>query len=86
MQVRVRLNPDNADVYYNKGIALGYLERYDEAIKCFDVAFEINPSYTSTWYGKSAFLVKKGDINEALKNLEEAIRLDKTYIDYAKTD
>ena len=31
-------------------------------------------------------MVKKGDTNEALKDLEEAIRLDSTNIEYAKND
>ena len=31
-------------------------------------------------------MVKKGEINEALKNLAEAIRLDETNRDSAKTD
>ncbi len=31
-------------------------------------------------------MVKKGDINEALKDLEETIRLDTKYMESAKTD
>ena len=31
-------------------------------------------------------MVKKGEINEALKNLEEAIGLDPMYIEFVKTD
>ena len=31
-------------------------------------------------------MVKKGEINEALENLEEAIGLDPMYIEFVKTD
>ena len=62
------------------------LNRLDEAIQCSDKAIELDPSYANAWYNRSCYMVKKGEINEALKNLEEAIRLDKTYMESAKTD
>jgi len=41
----LELDPDNAVAWYAKGIALDELERYEEAIRCYDKVLEINPKY-----------------------------------------
>ena len=33
-----KINPNDASAWYNKGIALDNLGRYEEAIECFDEA------------------------------------------------
>jgi tetratricopeptide (TPR) repeat protein len=39
----IQINPNNANVWYNKGISLGSLNRYSEAIQCIDRAIQIDP-------------------------------------------
>lgn len=42
----LELDPKNADAWNNKGTALCiHLERYEEAIECYDEAFEIDPNF-----------------------------------------
>jgi protein O-mannosyl-transferase len=41
----VRLHPDLAVAYNNWGIALGHLERFDEAMEKFQLALRIRPNY-----------------------------------------
>jgi tetratricopeptide (TPR) repeat protein len=39
----LRIDPNYSDVLKDKGLALDKLGRYEEAIKCYDKASEINP-------------------------------------------
>jgi Flp pilus assembly protein TadD len=41
----VRLHPDLALAYNNWGIALGHLERFDEAMEKFQMALTVRPDY-----------------------------------------
>jgi tetratricopeptide (TPR) repeat protein len=38
------LDPKNAELWNQKGVALRSLGRYDEAIECFNKALEIDPT------------------------------------------
>ncbi len=82
----LKVDPNSFSVLDNKSYALFRLNRLDEGIQCSSKATEINPSGANAWYNRSSYLIKKGEMNEALENLQEAIRLDKTYIESAKTD
>ena len=62
------------------------MNNIDEALQCSDKAIHLDSSYANAWYNRACYMVKKGDINEALKNLAEAIRLDNKYIESARTD
>ena len=41
----MELDPENMNIWKNKGSALSKLGRYEEAIKCFDKAWEIESGY-----------------------------------------
>jgi len=62
----------------NKGYALHYLEKYNEAIESYDKSLDIEPS-------KEAYVFKAyteeelGNHNEAIECYEEAIKLDLNY-------
>jgi tetratricopeptide (TPR) repeat protein len=38
LEQAIRLDPDDADAYYNQGIALQNLERYEQALAAFEQA------------------------------------------------
>ena len=44
--------PNYAKAYYNKGIALKYLQKYEEAISLYDKAIEIKPNYAYAYNNK----------------------------------
>jgi tetratricopeptide (TPR) repeat protein len=48
----IRINPEYAGAYYNKGNALSDLGRKDEAIRAYDEAIRINPEYAEVWFNK----------------------------------
>ena len=72
--------PDFHLAWINKGIALKNLERFDEAITCYDhVIDNIDPEYKKAWHNKGVALIQKGLLNEALACLDRAIEIDPEY-------
>jgi len=80
------IDPKYADAWYNKGVALSDLKRYDEEIECYDKTLTINPKYANAWFSKACIYASKDDKSNALKNLSRAIELDNKYKDDAKKD
>ena len=72
----VQLNPNLAQAWYVKGLALANLGKYDEAVKCYDEAIKINPNDAAAWLNKGAALVKLGKHDEAVKCYDEAIKIN----------
>lgn len=62
--------------WLNQGIALGNLGKYDEAIKAFDKAIDINPQYEAAWYLKGAALNRQGMYNESIQAYDKAIEIN----------
>ncbi len=68
--------PNSFKLWRTKGVALGNLERHDEALACFERATELNPRFFSAWYhrGVACTVLKRYD--DAILNYEEAHRLN----------
>ncbi len=75
----VQLNPNSAEAWSNKGVALGNLGKYDQALKCCDEAIKINPNYAEAWSNKGAALGSLGKYDEELKCYDEAIKINPNY-------
>lgn len=69
------IEPNNADVWVNKGAALLALTRVPEAVSCFERAISLNPHDASAWNNKGCALLSLGEHTEALACLQEAKRL-----------
>ena len=41
----LEIDPKNASIWYNKGVALYQLKRFGEALKCYDQALLIEPKF-----------------------------------------
>ena len=80
------IDSNNVFALNNKGLALFRLKRLDEAIQCSDKAIDLTLHMQMLGTIESCYMVKKGEINEALRTLEEAIGLDPMYMESAKTD
>ena len=58
------------------GLAMGDLERYEEALVCFDKALELKVDNERTWYNKGVTLSNLGKFEDALECYNRALRLN----------
>jgi len=68
----------------NDGMALYHQGKYDEAIKMFDKAIEVNPKDPYPWHNKGLALEKQGKKGEAEKCYARAAEIDPAYADALK--
>lgn len=45
-------DPHKSHLYFNKGLALEYLKRYEESISCFDLSIKYDPNNIENYYEK----------------------------------
>ncbi|GAH17423.1 unnamed protein product, partial [marine sediment metagenome] len=64
-----------------KGMALGELEKYEEAIVCHDKILELDPNDIKAWYDKGFVLNMLEMHEEAIKCHEKALELDPEYLE-----
>ena len=69
-------NPTYLNAYGNKGLALGKLGKYNEAIECYDAITEIDPKNVDAYNSKAAAYTELGKYNEAIKCYNKAIEVD----------
>jgi tetratricopeptide (TPR) repeat protein len=62
-----------ASVWYNKGVALVDLGKYEEALVYFDKAIELNPNDAEVWDNKGIALGHLGKHDEALACFNKAL-------------
>ena len=72
----ITINPNIPEVWYNKGLILINLGKYDVGIKCFDEAIKINPNLVEAWTNKGSALGKLGKHDEEIKCYEQAIKIN----------
>ena len=68
----LKLRPDYAEAWFNKGFAFGKLGRDKEALKCYEEAVRLRPNFAEAWGAKGALLWKHGKIREAVEAFEKA--------------
>jgi len=69
-----------------KALILFKLSRLKESIECYDEVLGIDPDNDIALYNKACFLAELGDIKEALKCLEKAIKMNKRSVKLARQD
>ena len=72
----------DSDAWISKGRALYKLNKYDEVIKAYDRAIEINPQYSDAWYAKGTDPDKLNKHEEARKSYEKAKEIDSRALDH----
>jgi len=75
----IKINPKDAEAWFNKGAALANLGKYAEEVKCYDKAIKINPNYDKAWYNKGVTLRNLGKYAEAVKCYDNAIKIKPNY-------
>ncbi len=72
----VKANPDDAMAWNNRGVALGELGRYEEALENCDKAVQLNPNLVEAWSNRGATLGILGRYEEMLENCDRAVQLN----------
>ena len=73
----LKLDSDQkVDVLNIKGLALFYLENYQDSLNCFDLALKIDSESSITWSNRGLALKELNKLEEAIQNYDKAIQLD----------
>jgi ankyrin repeat protein/Flp pilus assembly protein TadD len=72
------LDPENADLWYNKGCALDECGRTSEAIACYDRVIQLDPRSADALNRKGVALGRLGKLDEQLVCFEAAFAADST--------
>jgi len=72
----IRLNPQYAWAYINRGFAYGNLGQYERAIQDFDEAIRINPQYALDYNNRGNAYGNLGQHEKAIHDFDEAIRIN----------
>ena len=72
----IALNPQDAEGYFNRGLAYFFKGDYDQAIADFDESIALDPQDASAYYNRGLAYDLKGDLDHAIADFDEAIALD----------
>jgi predicted O-linked N-acetylglucosamine transferase (SPINDLY family) len=75
----LKLKPDYAEAYNNKGNIFFNLKRHDEALSHYDQALKLKPDFAEAYNGKGNSLIEFKRYEEALFNYYQAIKLKPDY-------
>ncbi|WP_162502581.1 tetratricopeptide repeat protein, partial [Treponema endosymbiont of Eucomonympha sp.] len=71
----VRLKPDYAEAFNNRGCVYGKKGEHDNAIADFDAAIRLKPDYALAFNNRGCVYGNKGDYNNAIADFDATIRL-----------
>ena len=82
LQKAIQLNPHRAEAYGMLGLIYEGRYDYDEAERYYDEGIEKNPTNKELYYMRGVFrLMHRLDVQGAITDLSQAIRLDPNYAD-----
>ena len=73
------IKPNNADGFYNMGIALQKQNKLEEAIEAYNKALSLEPNYADAYYNMGIALQKQNKMKEAIKAYNKALSLKPNY-------
>lgn len=72
----LKLNPEYAAAWYNRGNALSKMRKYSDAIRSYDRALDIDPDHAKAWNNKGTSLISLGRYQEAVYCYNRVLELD----------
>lgn len=78
-QTTVKINPRNANAYYNWGLSLSNLGKYEEAILKYKKAIEVNPKDKEAYINWGFALYSLGQNEEAIEKFQKALDINSEY-------
>ena len=71
----IKLKPNFAEAYNNKGITLAETGEYSEAVENYNEAIKHNKNFTDAYLNRGISLSRLGKYNDAIKNFEAIIKI-----------
>jgi tetratricopeptide (TPR) repeat protein len=72
----IRLKPDYADAYYNRGVVYNnYKDDFDKAISDYSEVIRLKPDHTYAYYMRGVVYSNKNDYDKAISDFTEVILL-----------
>ncbi|KGN02391.1 hypothetical protein Z969_05565 [Clostridium novyi A str. 4570] len=81
----LEINPDFPYGRFNKALAYELYGYYDESLKWYDKALEVE-NYIWSYYGKASIYGRLGDVDNTIKYLKIALSMDSTIKDTIKSE
>jgi tetratricopeptide (TPR) repeat protein len=75
------INPNFADAWVMRGVALGKLGQYSEVLTSSDKALTINPNSVEAWNNRGSALDDLGRYEEAVASYDKALTINPNYVD-----
>jgi tetratricopeptide repeat protein len=72
----IRLNPNNPEAFYNRGVAFGQTGRYDRALADLNEAIRLKPNDPDYLTNRGTAHALTGERTKAIADYDEAIRLN----------
>jgi len=70
----IREKTELRDAYYNKGYTYELMQKYQEALSCYNSVIALDENDAQSHYSKASVLNETGRYNEALASLEKLPR------------
>jgi len=82
----IEIKKDFEVSYFYRAVAYQAQEKWDEAMLDYTTALQINPKMTDAYYNRAKIILSRKDIENpkienAIKDLESALKLDDKFID-----
>ena len=77
----IRLKPDFAETFYNRGLAFKNLSQYQRAIEDYNEAIRLKPVYAEAYNNRGNVYLALGQYQRAFEDFNKAIRLKPDYGD-----
>jgi tetratricopeptide (TPR) repeat protein len=76
----IRLDPENAAIFRERGRAYYLSGDFDKAMADFDQAIKLNPDYAAVYQTRGALYSNKGQYKKAIADYDQAIRRDSAHV------
>lgn len=71
----IKIEPNDAEIYYNRGVAYENLGQYQPAIKDYNQAISLKPAYSEAFYNRGTLYSEIGQYQQAIEDFNQAISL-----------
>ena len=71
----IKIDANNANVWYNQGILLFKMGRYQDALNSFAQAADIDPEFTEAWYNKGLALMHQQKYLAAIRAFNKLLKI-----------